>query len=74
MSKEIVSKERFVELVNEEVIRHPKYKDGTRVLEINPARECGFEFYADPAANRKGQETVIIEASGFIGELKEYSI
>ncbi len=72
MSKEIVSKERFVELVNEEVIRHPKYKDGTKVLEINANRACGFDFYVDPAADRKEQEAVIIEARGFIGKKYDF--
>lgn len=72
MSKEIVSRDRFVELVNEEVIRHPKYKDGTKVLEINTARACGFEFYVDPAANRKEQEGVIVEAKAFIGKKYDF--
>ena len=66
MAKEIVSAQRYVELVNEEVVRHPKYKDGTKVLEVTPNRNCGFEFFADPAADRQEQEAVIIEAREFV--------
>jgi hypothetical protein len=72
MAKEMVSKEKFVELVNEEVIRHPKYKDGTKVLEINPNRNSGFDFYADPAADRNEQEQLIIEAREFIEKKYDY--
>jgi hypothetical protein len=72
MAKELISKEYFVELVNEEVLRHPKYKDGTKVLEINPNRETGFDFRADPAADRQEQAEVVREAAGFIGGKYRY--
>jgi len=72
MTKEIVSKEKFVELVNEEVIRHPKYKDGTKVLELNPNRSSGFDFYTDPAADRHEQEAIIVEAREFINKKYGY--
>jgi hypothetical protein len=72
MAKETVSREKFIELINEEVIRHAKYKDGTKVLEMNPNRNCGFDFYADPAADRKEQEEIIIEAKEFIEKKYDY--
>ncbi len=71
MQKKSVSEVKYVELVNEEVIRHPKYKDGTKVLKVNINKKSGFDFFADPLADRQEQEQVIIEAREFID--KKYS-
>lgn len=68
-----MSLEQFIDLLNAEIEKDPRYSEGLKVTEMKPSLQYGYSLALDPTVDSTLQDKIIKDAVAKVSSRYEFS-